>query len=134
MQQAALADKGREIVDGWGFPFSRTIRELVDRIAKDCTKVSGEANASLGAGANAIAIPETEMKELLGSDNELAYALKYAIAYAAIVAVRDYGQGGKLWCLLELSGPVCLKYGLTLKRGGFLERHITDLLTPEPRT
>lgn len=134
MQQSALADKASEIVDGWSFPFSRTIRQLVDRIAKDCLKVSGEANASLGAGANAIAVPESEMKELLGSESELTYALKYAIAYAAIVAVRDYGQGGRLWCLLELSGPVCLKYGLTLKRGGFLERHVSDLLLPEPRT
>jgi hypothetical protein len=133
MQQSALADKAREIVDGWAFPFSRTIRELVDGIAKDCIEVSGEANASLGAGANAIAVPESEMKELLGSGSELSYALKYAIAYAAIVAVRDYGQGGKSWCLLELSGPVCLKYGLTLKRGGFLERRVSDLLPPEPR-
>jgi hypothetical protein len=133
MQQSALADKAGEIVDGWSFPFSRTIRQLVDRIAKDCLEVSGEANASLGAGANAIAVPESEMKELLGSGSELAYALKYAIAYAAIVAVRDYGQGGKSWCLLELSGTVCLKYGLTLKRGGFLERHVSDLLPPEPR-
>lgn len=131
MQQSALADKAREIVDGWAFPFSRTIRELVDRIAKDCIEVSGEPNASLGAGANAIAVPESEMKELLGSGSELASALKYAIAYASIVAVRDYGQGGKSWCLLELAGPVCLKYGLTLKRGGFLERHVSDLLPPE---
>jgi hypothetical protein len=133
MQQSALADKAREIVAAWAFPFSRVIRDLVDRIAKDCIEVSGEANASLGAGANAIAVPESEMKELLGSGSELAYALKYAIAYAAIVAVRDYGQGGKSWCLLELSGPACLKYGLTLKRGGFLERHVSDLLLPEQR-
>lgn len=132
MQQSALADKAREIVDAWAFPFSRTIRDLVDRIARDCIEVSGEANASLGAGANAIAVPESEMKQLLGSGSELAYALKYAIAYAAIVAVRDYGQGGKSWCLLELSGPVCLKYGLTLKRGGFLERRVSDLLPTEP--
>lgn len=34
------------------------------------------------AGANAIAVLESEMKELLGSGSELAYALKYAIAYA----------------------------------------------------
>jgi hypothetical protein len=134
MQQSALAHKAREIVDAWSFPFSRAITELVERIAKDCIEVSGEANASLGAGANAIAVPESEMKELLRSGSELAYALKYAIAYAAIVAVRDYGQGGKLWCLLELSGPICLKYGLTLNRGGFLERHVSDLLPPELRT
>jgi hypothetical protein len=134
MQQSALADKASEIVEAWAFPFSRTIRDLVDRIAKDCLDVSGEANASLGAGANAIAVPESEMKVLLASGSESAFALKYAIAYAAIVAVRDYGQGGKLWCLLELSGPVCLKYGLTLKRGGFLERRVSDLLPAEPRS
>jgi hypothetical protein len=134
MQQSALADKAREIIDAWAFPFSRTIRDLIDRIAKDCIAVSGEANASLGAGANAIAVPESEMQELLKSGSELALVLKYAIAYAAIVAVRDYGQGNKLWCLLELSGPVCLKYGLTLKRGGFLERRVSDLLPQEPRS
>lgn len=134
MQQSALADKASEIVGAWAFPFSRAIRELVDRIAKDCIEVSGEANASLGAGANAIAVPESEMKELLGSGSELSDVLKYAIAYAAIVAVRDYGQGGKSWCLLELSGPVCLKYGLTLKRGGFLERRVSDLLTPDQKS
>jgi hypothetical protein len=65
MQQAALADKAREIVDGWAFPFSRTMRALIDRIAKDCIAVSSEPNASLGAGANAIAVPESEMTELL---------------------------------------------------------------------
>lgn len=134
MQQSALVDKAREIVDAWAFPFSRTIREMVDRIAQDCIQISGEPNASLGAGANAIAVPESEMKELLGSGSELSYALKYAIAYAAIVAVRDYGQGGKSWCLLELSGTVCLKYGLTLKRGGFLERRVADLLPSEQKT
>lgn len=134
MQQSALAEKAREIVDAWAFPFSRIIRDLVDRIAKDCIEISGEANASLGAGANAIAVPESEMKTLLESGSELAFALKYAIAYAAIVAVREYGQGNKSWCLLELSGPVCLKYGLTLKRGGFLERHVSDLAPSEPRT
>jgi hypothetical protein len=133
MQQSALTDKARDIIDAWAFPFSRAVQDLIDRIAMDCIKVSGEANASLGAGANAIAVPESEMKDLLSSGSELALVLKYAIAYAAIVAVRDYGQGGKSWCLLELSGPVCLKYGLTLKRGGFLERRVSDLLPPEPR-
>jgi hypothetical protein len=43
------------------------IRELVDRIANDCLKVSGEANASPGAGANDIGVPENEMKELEAS-------------------------------------------------------------------
>jgi hypothetical protein len=126
-QQGALRDKSTEMVEAWAFPFARKVRTLVDRIAKDCSKVSEKANASLGAGANAVAVLESEMKELLASESELALALKFAIAYGALVAVRNYGQGGKNWCLLELSGPVCLRYGLTLKRGGFLERHVSDL-------
>jgi hypothetical protein len=67
------------------------------------------------------------MKALLDGDEKLAVLLKFAIAYGAINAIRDYGQGGKDWCLLELSGPACLHYGLTLKRGGFLERRVADL-------
>ena len=103
------------------------MRALIERIVADCREVSAEPNAPLGAGANAVAVLETEMKDLLASDSELALILKFAIAYGAIVAIRDYGQGGKIWCLLELSGPVCLANGLTLNRGGFLERRVSDL-------
>jgi hypothetical protein len=67
------------------------------------------------------------MMVLLEGEDELSLVLKFAIAYGAIIAVRNYGQGGKEWCLLELSGPVCLRHGLTLKRGGFLERRIADI-------
>jgi hypothetical protein len=128
LQQAALKDKTDEIIQSWSFPFSRKIRELIAYLANDCLEQSLLANAPLGAGANAIAVPDAEMEELLASESELANVLKYAQAYGAIVAVRDYGQGGKSWCLLELSGPVCINYGLTLKRGGFLERRVDDLV------
>jgi hypothetical protein len=130
-QQSALRDKSRDMIAEWTFPFARRVRALIEAIAEDCLKVSTEPNASLGAGANAIAIPEAEMKELLASENELARVLKYAIAYGALTAIRGYGQGGKDWCLLELSGPVCLAYGLTLSRGGFLERRVSDLAAIE---
>lgn len=82
----------------------------------------------MGPGANAIAIPDNEMDAVLKTDSELARVLKFAQAYGAIVAIRGYGQGGKLWCLLELCGPACLKYGLTLRRGGFLELRAEQLL------
>lgn len=126
-QQSALREKSKEMIEAWRFPFARKVRALVDRFAQDCRDVSTEANASLGAGANAIGVLEAEMKNLLGGESEPALVLKYAIAYGAIVAIRNYGQGGKIWCLLELSGPVCLAYGLTLNRGGFLERSVPDL-------
>lgn len=132
-QQSALRDKSKEMIDEWRFPFARKVRALIDRFAQDCMEVSAEPNASLGAGANAVGILEAEMQDLLAGDSETALVLKYAIAYQAIVAIRDYGQGGKNWCLLELSGPVCLAYGLTLNRGGFLERRVSDLVLAEEK-
>ena len=76
---------------------------------------------------NAFGIPEPELRALLESENELSLILKYAVSYGALAAARGYGQGGKDWCLLELTGPVCLRFGLTLKRGGFIESN-TDYL------
>ena len=126
-QQAVLRDRGEEMIESWSFPYARLVRQLVDEIAHHCQDTSLKPNAHLGAGANAIGIPEPDMQTLLGSRTELAEVLKYAIAYSGLVAVRDYGQGGKLWCLLELPGPACLKHSLTLKRGGFLEWRVDDL-------
>ena len=124
VQQAALIEKAKEIMNGWAFPFARRVRSMVDGIAKDCRQVSLVENASLGPGANAASVPEAEIQELLDSNDELALILKYAIAHKAIEIQRDYGQGGKKWCLIELSGIVCLAQGLTFKRGGFLERDL----------
>lgn len=127
MQQAALLEKAKAIMDGWSFAYSARIRKLVDTIAKDCVDVSLAPNARLGPGANAIAIPEAEMQRLLTDEDELAVLLKHALANGTIVVRRDYGQGGKFWCLIELSGTVCIAHGLTLKRGGFLEKRLTYL-------
>jgi hypothetical protein len=127
MQESALVEKARAIMDGWSFAFARRVRALVDAIATECLQVSLLPNARLGAGANAIGIPEDEMKELLRSEGELALILKHALANGAITVRRDYGQGGKLWCLIELSGTVCLAHGLTFKRGGFLEKRVAYL-------
>ncbi len=128
-QQAILRDKAKEIVDGWSFPFARKIRAFVQHVAAECLENSLQGNAPLGPGANAIAVPDADMDALLQKEDETALVLKYAQAYGAIVAVRGYGQGGKQWCLLELSGPICLAHGLTLRRGGFLERDVGDLVT-----
>jgi hypothetical protein len=126
-QQLELVTKATEIIDNWSFPFARKVRGLVDRLAEECKQMTLQPNARLGAGANAVGVPEPEMVDLLNGERELALILKFGVAYGAIIASRDYGQGGKSWCLLELSGPVCLRHGLTLKRGGFLERHVDDL-------
>lgn len=124
VQQSVLTDKALEIMNGWAFPFARRVRALVDGIARDCREVSLADNARLAAGANAIGVLDAEVDRLIQSDNELGLVLKYAIAHKAIEIQRGYGQGGKQWCLIELSGTVCLAHGLTLKRGGFLERDL----------
>jgi hypothetical protein len=126
-QQAELTAKAGEIMENWSFPFVRRVMTLVEFMASECVATSLQPNAPLGAGANAFGIPEADMMVLLEGEDELSLVLKFAIAYGAIIAVRNYGQGGKEWCLLELSGPVCLRHGLTLKRGGFLERRIADI-------
>ncbi len=127
LQQSALTEKARDIMDGWSFAFARRVRALVDAVATDCRMASIAANARLGAGANAVGVLEDEIKPLLAGDDELALVLKYAVAHSAISVQRDYGQGGKSWCLIELSGVVCLAHGLTFHRGGFLERNVAYL-------
>ena len=128
MQESALSEKARAIIDGWSFAFAGQVRTLVGAIAEECLKTSLTPNARLGAGANAIGVPESEMQQLLTQDSQLALVLKYALANGAINVQRNYGQGGKSWCLVELSGTVCLAYGLTFKRGGFSsKKHISYL-------
>ncbi len=127
IQEGALVEKANAIMDGWSFAYAARIRRMVETIAKECLEVSLGANARLGAGANAVAVPEQEMAELLADESDLALLLKHALANGTISVVRDYGQGGKSWCLIELSGIVCVANGLTLKRGGFLEKRIAYL-------
>lgn len=123
-QQSALTEKAKEIMMGWAFPFARRVRALVDAIAADCRKVSLVENSRLGAGANAIGVADDDIEQLIKSDDELALVLKFAIAHKAIEIQRGYGQGKKSWCLIELSGIVCLAHGLTLRRGGFIESNL----------
>lgn len=126
-QQGALSDKAKAIMNGWSFAFAGRVRKLVDAIATECVEVSMTPNARLGDGANAVAVPEFEMSAMLEKENDTAVILKHALANGAISVRRDYGQGGKNWCLIELSGTVCLAHGLTFKRGGFLEKRISYL-------
>lgn len=125
-QQSILIDKAKSIMDAWSFPYAQRVRDMVDAIGRDCREESLLPNAPLGAGANAIAIIEEEM-DALSLDDELGSILKYAIANGAITIERNYGQGSKLWALIELSGTVGLVYGLTFNRGGFLPQKIDYL-------
>ena len=127
VQEAVLTEKAQSIMDGWAFPYAQNVRRMVDAVGQACLKESLKPNAPLGAGANAMGIPEDEMKWLLSSKDELCIVLKHAIANGAVNVRREYGQGGKSWSLIELTGTVCLVHGLTFKRGGFLEKNLEYL-------
>ncbi|MDH7639243.1 hypothetical protein [Sphingomonas oryzagri] len=125
-QQSILVEKAKSIMDAWAFPHAQRVRQMVDTIGADCKAESLLPNAPLGAGANAVAILEEDMEEM-SLDDELGPVLKYAIAHGAITIERNYGQGGKLWALIELTGTVGLVYGLTFNRGGFLPQKLDYL-------
>lgn len=125
-QQSILIKKARSIMDDWAFPYAQRVRDMVDTIGRDCREESLLPNAPLGAGANAVAILEEEM-EASSFDDELGAVLKHAVARGAVTIERNYGQGGKLWALIELTGTVNLAYGLTFNRGGFLPKNLDYL-------
>ncbi len=126
-QDKILADRSTRIMDAWNFPFAPRVRGMVSQIAEDCLRESLLPNAPLDGGANAIGILQDDFQRVLLEHEALAQVLHYAFAYNAITLQPKYGQGGKVWCLIELGGPAILRYGLTFKRGGFLECQLNDL-------
>lgn len=116
----------REVADrvmrvDWNFPYSNLVRKLIDRIAARCVEASLAPNAPLGPGASAFGIRQSEVEQLPDRFPDLAKAIQFAVAYNAIVLVPRYECKNEEWCLLELGGIPLLHYGLTLKRGGFVE-------------
>ena len=128
MQHTLLREKAGEILRDWDFPQHQLVRRLADGIAKECLKKSLEPNASLGGGASAFGIPQDEFDEIPRKHPALARVLQFGVAYNSFMLVPNHGTKKKVWCLVELGGTLLLHHGLTLRRGGFLERHSDDLL------
>lgn len=126
-QSELLRIHARQMIDRWNFPESENVKRLAKGIAEHCVNKSIEPNASLGGGANAFGIPMSEYEQISRDQKELARVLQFGSAYNVFTLVTDHRTKHKDWCLIELSGPLLLFYGLTLQRGGFLEKKVADL-------
>ncbi len=118
-QHKLLRECGLKIMEKWDFPQDTAVRQMVERIADQCLKKSLEPNGAVIA--NAYGIPQADFEKLAKTAPDVARVLQFAVAYNAITLVPHYTCQDVVWCLLELGGVALLKYGLTLKRGGFIK-------------
>ena len=126
-QHKLLREKATEVMERWDFPERQGVGQLVGGISAKCLDESLKPNAWIGAGANAYGIPQAEFETLAADHPALARVLHFGIAYNALSLNPRYPCKNKEWCLLELGGIPVLRYGLTLKRGGFIEGTVGDL-------
>jgi hypothetical protein len=127
-QHTLLREAATRMMDDWNFPHAVQVRQLIDRIAEQCLAVSLQPNAPLAAGANAIGIPQSDFDTLADRHPEFSRWIQFGVAYNAITLVPNYDCKNKAWCLLELGGIPLLHFGLTLKRGGFIETTAAELV------
>lgn len=129
-QHSLLVTKSEKMVKEWSFPRNSEVKKLCKFIAEKCLEKSLEPNASLDAGANAFGIPQEEFENIPVKYPDLAKTLLFGVAYNAISIKLYHSTKNRQWSLIELSGPVLISSGLTLARGGFLEKTVDDLLLP----
>lgn len=128
VQHKLLRKRATEIIQAWDFPQFRPVRRLADGIAAQCVNKSLEGNASLGGGATAFGIPQEEFDTIPKKNPHLARVLKFGVAYNAFSLVPTHHTKNRPWCLIQLGGLLLIHHGLTLRRGGFLERRTADLI------
>ena len=127
-QHKLLRERASEMVREWNFPQCQLVRRLADGIAAECLTKSLEGNASLRGGATAFGIPQEEFDTVPKIHHRLAQVLQFGVAYNTFILAPNHRTKKRLWCLIELGGIPLLHHGLTLKRGGFLERRTDDLV------
>jgi hypothetical protein len=124
-QNQLLRQRAKQDVDNWNFPHHLRVRMVVETLGERCKATTLEPNGWLRP--NAYGIPNEEFRTIATTHPELARILQFGSAYNVWSLRPNYGQGYTRWCLIELGGVVTLKYGLSLRRGGFLEGNVTEL-------
>ncbi len=124
-QHRLLQKRGEQIISDWDFPQHALVGRLTAGMARRCVDVTNQPNGWLVP--NAFGIPQEEFEALPASHPVLAHVLQFGVAYNAVTLVPHHQTKGREWCLLELGGMVILKYGLCLKRGGFIESGSKEL-------
>ena len=127
VQHKLLRERAAQLIREWDFPQCDLVRQLADGIATQCLAKSREGNAPLGGGANGVGILQDEFDSIPRNNPGLARVIKFGVAYNAFALVPNHRTKNRTWCLIELGGVLLLHHGLTLKRGGFLERRVDDL-------
>lgn len=128
VQHRILRERAGRLIREWDFPQCDLVRRLADGIATECLVKSREGNAPLGGGANGFGIPQDEFDLIPTNNPDLARVIKFGVAYNAFALVPNHRTKNRTWCLIELGGVLLLHHGLTLKRGGFLERRADDMV------
>lgn len=127
IQHRLLREKAGEIIKQWSFPQCELVARMVKEVSERTLQISLAPNAWIGAGANAYGIAQIEFDALPEQQPELARTVQFGLAYNALRLVQNYDCKGQSWALLELGGVPILHYGLTLKRGGFIEGSLNEL-------
>lgn len=127
-QNRILRQGAEKLIRSWEFPQAHHVRQICDGIASECLEKSLEPNAPLDGGAAGYGIPQEEFQNISATHPALARALKFGAAYNAFTLLPKRSVKNRFWCIVELGGAYRLQTGLTLNRGGFLERRTEDLV------
>lgn len=128
IQEKLLRSRAERMLHEEDLPDRARVMKLCNTMADQCLVRTKEPNASLGEGPNAWGIRQSEFDSIPERHPILARVLQSGLAYNMFSLIRGHGTKGEIWCLLELSGTWSLAKGLTLRRGGFLEKRVKDLV------